>query len=112
MCGQDNQKNRLVRAVLGIVEAMVPDGEGVRQAKQRTGVALRMREQLAAALLSALALAGGCARVAPYERETLARRDMELSGKAALRAGEEHAQAYREGSSGGGDAKGGGCGCN
>ena len=67
---------------------------------------------LVASLLGALALAGGCARVAPYERETLARRDMELSGKAALRAGEEHAQAYREGSSGGGDAKGGGCGCN
>jgi hypothetical protein len=56
--------------------------------------------------------ADGCAAVAPYERETLARRDMELSGKAPLRAGEEHAQAYREGSSGGGDAKGGGCGCN
>ncbi len=54
----------------------------------------------------------GCARVAPYERETLARRDMELAGNAALSAGEEHAQAYREGSSGGGDAKGGGCGCN
>jgi hypothetical protein len=50
--------------------------------------------------------------VAPYERETLARRDMALSKNAALSAGEEHALAYREGSSGGGDAKGGGCGCN
>jgi hypothetical protein len=65
-----------------------------------------------ALLLVGLGFAAGCARVAPYERETLARRDMELAGKAPLRAGEEHAQAYREGSSGGGDAKGGGCGCN
>jgi hypothetical protein len=65
-------------------------------------------------LLSMLGLLGvtGCVRVASYERETLARRDMELGGNTALGAGEEHAQAYREGSSGGGDAKGGGCGCN
>jgi xanthosine utilization system XapX-like protein len=56
--------------------------------------------------------AAGCARVAPYEREVLARRDMEMGGDADLAAGEEHAVAYREGSSGGGDAKGGGCGCN
>jgi Domain of unknown function (DUF4266) len=68
--------------------------------------------------LTLLAIAGlsigatGCARVAPYERETLARRDMEMGGDADLAAGEEHAVAYREGSSGGGDAKGGGCGCN
>jgi hypothetical protein len=55
---------------------------------------------------------GGCARVAPYERETLARRDMALTADADLTAGEEHAVAYREGSSGGGAAKGGGCGCN
>lgn len=61
--------------------------------------------------LSLIALAG-CARVAPYERETLARRDMELGENAELTAGEEHAVAYREGSSGGGTAKGGGCGCN
>jgi hypothetical protein len=78
----------------------------------RTGWQRGFARGLTAGLLGALAFAGGCARVAPYERETLARRDMELSGKAALRAGEEHAQAYREGSSGGGDAKGGGCGCN
>jgi hypothetical protein len=66
---------------------------------------------VAAALVCASAL-GGCARVAPYERETLARRDMEMSSHGDLAAGEEHAVAYREGSSGGGDAKGGGCGCN
>jgi hypothetical protein len=54
----------------------------------------------------------GCARVAPYQRETLARRDMELGTNPDLAAGEEHGLAYREGSSGGGAAKGGGCGCN
>lgn len=64
-------------------------------------------------LLSLMALAlAGCARVAPYERGTLARSDMELGKNPDLAAGEDHGLAYREGSSGGGDAKGGGCGCN
>ena len=54
----------------------------------------------------------GCARVAPHERETLARRDMTLAGNGDLTAGEEHGQAYREAATGGGEAKGGGCGCN
>jgi hypothetical protein len=63
------------------------------------------------ALVSAAVLSG-CARVAPYERGTLARSDMELGENPDLAAGEEHGLAYREGSSGGGAAKGGGCGCN
>ena len=63
-------------------------------------------------LLAAALLLAGCARVAPYERETLARRDMQLGDNPDLSAGEEHARAYREGSTGGGEAKGGGCGCN
>lgn len=75
-----------------------------RRALARAGCALGLT------LLCAFFAA--CARVAPYERETLARRDMELGKHADLRAGEEHAVAYREGSSGGGEAKGGGCGCN
>jgi Domain of unknown function (DUF4266) len=62
-----------------------------------------------AAVLALCCASAAC--VAPYERETLARRDM-VPKNAALSAGEEHALAYREGSSGGGDAKGGGCGCN
>ena len=57
-------------------------------------------------------LLGSCVRVAPYERETLSRRDMENGRDADLRTGEEHAQAYREGSSGGGAVSSGGCGCN
>ncbi|MCA9613646.1 MAG: DUF4266 domain-containing protein [Sandaracinus sp.] len=62
-------------------------------------------------LLAAIGLSG-CARVAPYERETLARRDMEPGRDGDLRGGEEHAHAYREGSSGGGGVTSGGCGCN
>jgi hypothetical protein len=50
--------------------------------------------------------------VAPYERERLARPDMELGRNADAKAGEEHATAYREGSSGGMGSSGGGCGCN
>lgn len=62
--------------------------------------------------LGGLSVLSGCARVAPYERGTLARGDMELGENPDLASGEEHGLAYREGSSGGGAAKGGGCGCN
>lgn len=67
------------------------------------------------AFLLALAICGfgqGCAAVAPYERERLARPDMELGRNPDAAAGEEHAAAYREGSSGAMGASGGGCGCN
>jgi len=67
---------------------------------------------LASVCLGALLLASACATVAPYERERLARPDMELGRNADARAGEEHATAYREGSSGGMGSSGGGCGCN
>jgi hypothetical protein len=63
-------------------------------------------------LLAGLSSSAACVRVAPYERETLARRDMALARNGDIYYGEEHAHSYREGSSGGGDAKGGGCGCN
>lgn len=65
-----------------------------------------------ASVCAALCMLMGCARVAPYERETLARRDMQLAEDPELTFGEEHANEYREGSTGGGPAKGGGCGCN
>lgn len=64
-------------------------------------------------LLGILLLAlQACATVAPYERERLAKRDMELGRNPDVAAGEEHAVAYREGSSGAMGASGGGCGCN
>jgi predicted component of type VI protein secretion system len=60
----------------------------------------------------ALVVLTGCATVAPYERERLARRDMQLDRNPELNAGQEHATDYREGSSGGEGTSGGGCGCN
>jgi hypothetical protein len=62
-----------------------------------------------AALLVSLA---GCATVAPYERERLAKSDMLLDARGDATAGSSHATAYREGSSGAEGASGGGCGCN
>lgn len=63
------------------------------------------------ACLSLLGLSA-CARVAPYERERLARPDMEMGANPDARAGEDHARAYREGSTGAEGTSGGGCGCN
>ena len=63
--------------------------------------------------LLALALcAGGCATVRPEQRERLA--DPSMSFEAASMGGrhEQHVVENREGSSGGGNARGGGCGCN
>ena len=57
-------------------------------------------------------LASGCANVAPYERERLAHRDMQLQRSSDAAAGEQHANAYREGSNGAEGTSGGGCGCN
>jgi hypothetical protein len=63
-------------------------------------------------LIAVLIAAAGCATVAPYERERLSRRDMLLDRNPDATAGEQHAAAYREGSSGAVGASGGGCGCN
>jgi hypothetical protein len=75
--------------------------------------ASKLRTRITALLLLAvLGIAQGCATVAPYERERLAKPDMELGRNPDAAAGEEHAAAYREGSSGAMGASGGGCGCN
>jgi hypothetical protein len=73
-------------------------------------VARKGRVGLAVALLAASG--AGCATVAPYERETLSRADMELDRDEALGRAEGHATEVREGASGGLGAGGGGCGCN
>ena len=72
---------------------------------------LRIRARLLLSLGCALACAA-CATVQPYERERLAKRDMQLEREPDASAGESHAVAYREGSSGATGATGGGCGCN
>ncbi len=72
-----------------------------------------MRVVLAMVLLALSGLAvGGCATIAPYERETLARPDMALEGDPAIAAADEHALEVREASTGGFGSAGGGCGCN
>jgi hypothetical protein len=63
-------------------------------------------------LLTLIATLAGCATVPPYERETLARRDMQLTRNQDAAAGEQHANAYREASAGAEGSSGGGCGCN
>jgi hypothetical protein len=63
-------------------------------------------------VLSAAVLLAGCGPVAPHERGHLARRNMQVGGMGELTFGEEHAQAYREGATGGGSVRAGGCGCN
>ena len=64
------------------------------------------------AFLCLLVTFSGCAAVAPYERERLAQRDMELQRSPDVRAGEQHANSYREGATGAEGSSGGGCGCN
>jgi hypothetical protein len=68
--------------------------------------------RLAIALLAMCLLASACSTVAPYERERLSRPDMIMGRNAQAKAGEDHATAYREGSTGAVGASGGGCGCN
>jgi len=70
-----------------------------------------MRGVSAALALVACSLSA-CATVAPYERERLSRPDMTADADADLRAGSDHAKAYREGSSGAVGTSAGGCGCN
>ena len=67
-------------------------------------------------MLLALAFAGlqGCANlgVQPWEREVLAREDMQLDVNALDTAFDDHIYFSKEGTSGGRGFGGGGCGCN
>lgn len=65
------------------------------------------------ALVTFLAcFASGCVSVMPWERERLANPDMQFGGAEELHSAESHATEVREGSVGGFDSGGGGCGCN
>jgi hypothetical protein len=54
----------------------------------------------------------GCATVRPEQRAILADPTMQFDAKSADLAALEHALDNREGSTGGGSVRGGGCGCN
>ncbi|RPI63240.1 MAG: DUF4266 domain-containing protein [Lysobacterales bacterium] len=73
--------------------------------KQVTKVAV------AVALLAALA-ASGCAGVEPWDRDVLARPDMQIVSDPSEAAADDHIYFSKEASSGGQGFGGGGCGCN
>ncbi|HKO48312.1 MAG TPA: DUF4266 domain-containing protein [Polyangiaceae bacterium] len=63
-------------------------------------------------LASSLAVSAGCATVRPEQRAILADPTMQFDAKSADQAALEHVLENREGSTGGGSVRGGGCGCN
>ena len=73
---------------------------------------IRMRLALAAALAGAGAALAGCAGVEPWQRDVLARPDMQIVSDPLEAATDEHIYFSKEGSTGGQQAGGGGCGCN
>ena len=74
----------------------------------RTLYALR----LALALAALLAAASGCATVKPWDRDLLAKPQMRFVPHPMLTAVDQHIYFSKEGSTGGMDVAGGGCGCN
>jgi hypothetical protein len=67
---------------------------------------------IAAALLSFLLLAGGCATVKPWQRGTLADAIMQSDRDPIGDAMKDHLYFSREAATGGTTVGGGGCGCN
>ena len=63
-------------------------------------------------LAAVLLLVAGCATVRPEEKEFLADPAMSFSSGGMTARHEQHVLDNREGSSGAGTARGGGCGCN
>ena len=72
---------------------------------------MRIKLPTAVAVLSALLLAG-CAGVKPWERDVLAREDMQPDANRLDTAIDDHIYFSKEGTSGGRGFGGGGCGCN
>ena len=67
-----------------------------------------------AAVCAMLAAGGaaGCAGVQPWDRDVLARPDMQIVSDPVEAAADEHIYFSKEASSGGQGFGGGGCGCN
>jgi len=64
--------------------------------------------------IAAVAISGlsGCAGVEPWDRDVLARPDMQIVSDPVENAADEHIYFSKEASSGGQGFGGGGCGCN
>ena len=65
-------------------------------------------------VVAAMAVLGGCASVGVevWERDVLAKSEMQLDNEAVDRGIDDHIYFSKEGSSGGRGFGGGGCGCN
>ena len=61
---------------------------------------------------SVLAVIAGCAGVEPWDRDVLARPDMQIVSDPLEAAVDDHIYFSKEASSGGQGFGGGGCGCN
>jgi hypothetical protein len=71
-----------------------------------------IRASALAAMALPLLLAGGCATVKPWQRETLADPIMQPGRNPLAAAQLDHVYFSREAASGGTTVGGGGCGCN
>ena len=73
-----------------------------------------MRLRMLAASLLALGIASGCSTmgIEPWEREVLAKDEMQLTADPVEAAVDDHIYFSKEASSGGRGFGGGGCGCN
>ena len=65
-----------------------------------------------ASTLLCMALLSGCTPLHPWQRGNLAKPHMALTTNAGQAALKNHLEISREAASGGGNASGGGCGCN
>jgi len=73
-----------------------------------------LKTTVALAILGAGLLVSGCSSlgVRPWQRGVLAKPEMSLSAQALMLAADDHIYFAKEGTSGGRDFSGGGCGCN
>ena len=69
---------------------------------------------IAAAALALAASTAGCAPIGPkpWDRDLMAKPEMQLNATPLQTAADEHIYFSKEASSGGGGFAGGGCGCN
>ena len=107
----------MIRSTQGLAPiALVPEKTResslrIKAVAPRLALSSLSRSVIWGCALVAIALSA-CATVAPYERENLARADMQFLGSPEIAESELHATVVREGSIGGFGGGGGGCGCN
>ena len=71
-----------------------------------------MNKKIFYILTASSLLLGGCVNVEPWERENLAKGNMQLVPEGLRNAFTNHVNFSREGTEGGYGLEGGGCGCN